>query len=167
MIGIAVILIGIGTLCAPIGLLLLGRECDERLTRLSRAVRALDDRAEDAEADARLLHCRVDCCVDAGARIERSLSIALKDSDRAYSLALQCPQVPDPHAPCALCGKQGHVADMERLTCADAMGAGLHDHVAHLLDAPAKYYHPTCLVEAGYEHVESVAGGWRKKEVVV
>jgi len=64
------------------------------------------------------------------------------------------------HAPCDLCGKQGHVADMEWMSYGEARTLGL------VLDHAQAHLHPECLLAEGCEHVDAVAGGWRRKEDV-
>jgi len=153
---IAVILIGVGALCASVGLMI----ADSRLRTLESDMSTANKRITYSILDGDEALTAAEGRLDA---LERSLSIALKDSDRAYSLALQCPQLPAEHAPCALCGKQGHVADMEAIGCADFVALRNGGWRGDWSDTPV-HCHPSCLVSAGYEHVDAVAGGWRKAE---
>ena len=161
---IAVILIGVGALCASVGLMI----ADSRLRTLESDMSTANKRiaysildGDEALTAAESILTSHESRLDALEASDRLSAALLRDVERyiEHMSALEAPS----HAPCALCGKQGHVADMEAIGCADFVALRNGGWRGDWSDTPV-HCHPSCLVSAGYEHVDAVAGGWRKAE---
>ena len=142
----------------------------EHMESLSRAHNALDDLVDGAvkagSSDRGKTTDRIDDAFAAISRMHKRIGVAVKDADIARGLAMQPVSDPPTHAPCALCGKQGHVVDMEGMTGLDMCSlTGKTGPMAMSAALESVHLHPECLVEAGCERVEAVAGGWRRKVV--
>ena len=123
--------------------------------------------ATEARLDARMStlqdhESRIDDAFAAISGMHKRIGVAVKDADIARGLAMQ---MVEGHATCALCGKVGHVADMEGMLMLElhqlpvSLPVMDHGHVGDVV-----HLHPECLVDAGCERVDAVAGGWRQKK---
>jgi len=149
----------------------MGRDDDDGVVHPAVLGAALGGRvtATEARLDARMStlqdhESRIDDAFAAISGMHKRIGVAVKDADIARGLAMQ---PVSEHATCALCGKVGHVADMEGMGWEDCLELALDG--APVIkpiptDAPS-HFHPECLVSAGCERVEAVAGGWRRKVV--
>jgi len=148
-----------------------------------RTVDRLDERADGVNRSIRALHGLVDAAAEevvmrlvdgrlAALEASDRLNVVLlrdveQDVSRVVTIARCATDGATTHAQCALCGKVGHVADMEGMGWEDCLELALDG--APVIkpiptDAPS-HFHPECLVSAGCERVEAVAGGWRRKVV--
>ena len=147
-----------------------------------RTVDRLDERADGVNRSIRALHGLVDAAAEevvmrlvdgrlAALEASDRLNVVLlrdveQDVSRVVTIARCATDGATTHAQCALCGKVGHVADMDVMSEAALIAmVGPVCHFDAMIIGGSYYLHPECLAEAGCERVAAVAGGWRRKVV--
>jgi len=154
-----------------VGLVLLGERVDWALDGVYEHMARTRGIVGDVDKSQHVLCRGFDGRLDALEASDRLNVVLLRDVEqdvsRVVTIARCATDGATTHAQCALCGKVGHVADMDVMSEAAliAMVGPVCCHFDAMIIGGPYYLHPECLAEAGCERAAAVAGGWRRKVV--